>query len=240
MPGFRVVERDGWVWIRSADAGSDASGPPAYPRDRTGFWFEYEYVVEAPVDLILENGLDCSHTGFAHEGLFRSAPQQYVTTRVEETPTGVRATMEDERSGGTRDTRSRLGGRKTIRHVDEIILPHTLRVEYTIGRRRLVTVLICTPEREMRTRVFNRTGVVYGAWTPFVGRYVRRVARKVIRQDVEILNSQGERIRQFGHRDFRAVMADQPAAWMQRVLRAYGEGRTPAAGRPPREVVYRL
>ena len=235
IPAWHTAERDGWIWITPAD-GRNANGtPPAYERDRRFFWFEFEYVIDAPVDLILENGLDCSHTGFAHEGLFRSAPSQFVTTRIEETPSGVRATIEGERATGTEDTRARLGRGKVIRHVDEIVAPHTLRVRYEIGPHRLETILVCTPETPQRTRVFNRNGVRYGRWTPLVGRYVRWIARKVVRQDVEILVSQAERIRQFGRRDFRQVVADQPAVWMQRMLAGRGEGRGRA-----RDIVYRL
>lgn len=232
IPAWRTVERDGWIWITPAN-GQNANGvPPRYERDPRFFWFEFEYVLDAPVDLILENGLDCSHTGFAHEGLFRSAPTQFVTTHLEETPSGVRATIEGERANGAGDTRARLGRGSVIRHVDEIVGPHTLRVWYQIGRHRLETVLVCTPETPQRTRVFNRNGVRYGAWTPLVGRYVRWIARKVVRQDVEILASQAERIRQLG-RDFRHVVADQPAVWMQRVLAGRGGERT-------RDIVYRL
>jgi hypothetical protein len=118
--------------------------------------------------------------------------------------------------------------------VDEVVVPHTLLVTYDIGPHRLVTILVCTPETPQRTRVFNRNGVHYGPWTPVVGRYVRAVARKVVRQDVEILNSQAERVRGFGRRSFRHVVADQPAVWMQRVLAGQGNGCA------SREIVYKL
>lgn len=240
VPSYRVVERDGWIWVRLETNQPEPAEPPAYPQDGRFYWFDLEYLVDAPVDLILENGLDCSHTGFAHEGLFRSAPSQFVTTRIEETATGVRATMLGERAGGARDTRARLGGDRVIRHVDEIVLPHTLNVDYAIGPNRLVTILVCTPETETRTRVFNRNGVCYGLWTPLVGRYVRRVARKVVQQDVDVLSSQAERIRRFGGRDFRNVTADQPAVWMQRVLTRCARGARPDPSRRAREIVYKL
>jgi phenylpropionate dioxygenase-like ring-hydroxylating dioxygenase large terminal subunit len=237
IPGYQVCEQDGWIWIRDA-ASPGAAVPPSHRRDARHYWFEFEYVVEAPFDLILENGLDCSHTGFAHEGLFRSAPTQYVTTHLEETPTGVRSTMIDEQGTASSDLRSRLARRQTIHHSDEIILPHTLKVDYRVGRRHLVTVLICTPEDETRTRVYNRTGVDYGLWTPMVGRYIERLARKVVAQDVEILNSQGECLRRFGRRDFRPVVADQPAVWLQTALR---HAPTPRESlRSPKALVYKL
>ncbi|MGH7517933.1 MAG: Rieske 2Fe-2S domain-containing protein [Gemmatimonadales bacterium] len=240
VPRYAVVEQDGWIWVRLSPWPGQPV-PPSYPRFAGYFWFELEYTVRAPVDLILENGLDCSHTGFAHEGLFRSAPKQFVTARVEETPTGVRAETLGEEAQGANDVRGRLGGKHAIQHVDEVILPHTLRVDYRMGdRAHFITVLVCTPESHMRTRIYNRMGVRYGRITPLVGWYLRRLTRKVVAQDVEILESQAARIRRFGRREFRTVSADLAASWMQRASRLFADGRSPAEPLRRRDVVYKL
>lgn len=239
---FRAVEQDDWIWVHLGEpSAAAASVPPRYERFAGYRWFELQNVVDAPVDLILENGLDCSHTGFAHEGLFRSAPKQFVTARIEETPTGVRVETLEEDGDEARDLRGVLARKKSIRHVDEVILPHTLRVDYWIGdSAHIVTVLVCTPEDERRTRMYTRMGVRYGFVTPIAAWYVRRITRKVVPQDIEILQSQAERIRQFGRREFRNVMADQPAVWMQRAYRRYAVGRPAAGERRSREIVYKL
>ncbi len=238
VPAYGVVEQDDWIWVRLAPGGAD--GPPRYERTRGYRWFELRNVVEAPVDLVLENGLDCSHTGFAHEGLFRSAPTQYVTARIEETPTGVRVETVEQDAGAVHDVRRVLGGHRAIRHIDEVILPHTLKVDYWIGdRAHIVTILVCTPETENRTRLYTRMGVRYGHLTALVGRYVEHVTRKVVPQDLEILESQAARIAQFGGRAFRHVVADQPTVWLQRARRRLDAGGEQAL-RPPRDITYRL
>ncbi|MGD8869581.1 MAG: hypothetical protein PVI01_18325, partial [Gemmatimonadales bacterium] len=238
---FPVEERDDWIWVNLGDARLIDTDPPGYAKSKGYGWFELQNVIRAPVDLILENGLDCSHTGFAHEGLFRSAPSQYVTARIEETETGVRVETIEEDATDSSDIRSVLARKKTIRHIDEVILPHTLKVDYWIGDfAHIVTILVCTPENDMRTRVYTRMGVRYGRLTPIVTRYVHRVTRKVVKQDIEILNSQAERIRQYGKREFRNVMADQPATWMQRVSRACTRGEHPSGALRSREVIYKL
>jgi phenylpropionate dioxygenase-like ring-hydroxylating dioxygenase large terminal subunit len=241
VPAFPVVEQDGWIWLTLAPPGTPTGAPPRYERSPGYRWFELHNTVSAPVDLVLENGLDCSHTGFAHEGLFRSAPTQFVTAVIEETPTGVRVETLEGDTGGARDVRRTLGRGRAIRHVDEVILPHTLKVDYWIGdAAHVVTILVCTPEAGERTRLFTRMGVRYGRLlTPLVGRYVEWLTRRVVRQDLAILESQAERIRGFGGRTFRNVMADQPAAWMQRARRRYEAGERPALLRT-RRVVYRL
>jgi len=240
VPGYAAVEQDGWIWVRLCSRPGQPL-PPPYPRLAGYHWFELQYTVRAPVDLILENGLDCSHTGFAHEGLFRSAPTQFVTARVEETPTGVRAETLGENANGADDVRGRLGRKQAIEHVDEVILPHTLRVDYRIGdTAHFITVLVCTPEARGRTRIYNRMGVRYGRITPIVGRYLQRLTRKVVDQDIEILESQAERIRTFGRREFRTVSADLAAAWMQRAARRLANGRSPAEPLRRRDLVYKL
>jgi phenylpropionate dioxygenase-like ring-hydroxylating dioxygenase large terminal subunit len=237
-PAVRVVEQDDWIWVRLSPGGADA--PPRYDRTPGYRWFELRNVVAAPVDLVLENGLDCSHTGFAHEGLFRSAPTQYATAHIEETPTGVRVETLEQDPGAVHDARRVLGGRRTIRHVDEVILPHTLKVDYWIGdRAHIVTILVCTPEADGRTRLYTRMGVRYGRLTALVGRYVEHITRKVVPQDLEILESQAARIAQFGGRAFRHVVADQPTVWLQRARRRLDAGGGGAL-RPPRDIVYKL
>jgi phenylpropionate dioxygenase-like ring-hydroxylating dioxygenase large terminal subunit len=243
VPTFRAVEQDDWIWVHvgEPEIAASAPPPPRYERSERYGWFELQNVIHAPVDLILENGLDCSHTGFAHEGLFRSAPTQFIRARIEETATGVRVETRGEDATGAKDVRSVLGRNKAIRHVDEVILPHTLKVDYWIGdATHVVTILVCTPEDGMRTRVYTRMGVSDGWLTPLVTRYVRRITRKVVAQDIAILNSQAARIREFGRREFRGVTADLPAVWMQRAYRRFAEGRYPEATLRSRDVTYKL
>jgi phenylpropionate dioxygenase-like ring-hydroxylating dioxygenase large terminal subunit len=237
VPTFSVQEQDGWIWV---SLGGNPEGPPRYPQLSGYGWFELENVVSAPIDLVLENGLDCSHTGFAHEGLFRSAPTQFVSADLEETATGVRVETVEASPRRSWDVRRILGRRREIRHVDEIILPHTLRVDYRMGEDvHVITVLVCTPETAQRTRLHTRMGVRHGVLTPLITRYVEWLTRRIVAQDLAILTSQAERIRQFGGRDFRGVTADLPAAWYQRCTqRAARE----AADRPlrRRRIEYRL
>jgi len=238
---YPVVEQDGWIWVDLAEAGTPFAPPPRYPRDPRYGWFELHNVMDAPLDLILENGMDCSHTGFAHRGLFRSEPTRYATARIEETATGVRVETTEPPGETTRDVRSLLGLKREVRHVDELILPHTLRVDYWMGNlAHIVTILICTPEDDRHTRVYTRMGVYYRWVTGLMTRVVERVTRKVVAQDKAILESQAETIRRFGGRSFRAVVADQPATWIQRAIRRHPEGREPSETLRRREVVYKL
>jgi len=238
---YAVVEQDDWIWVNLAEPGAAIGAPPRYPMDSRYGWFELHNVMDAPVDLILENGMDCSHTGFAHRGLFRSEPTTYATAHIEETPTGVRVETSEPASEATRDVRSLLGLKRQVRHVDELILPHTLRVDYWMGDlAHIVTILVCTPEDDRQTRVYTRMGVYYRAITWLMTPFVHRITRKVVAQDKAILENQAATIRRFGGRAFRTVVADQPATWIQRAIRRHLEGRDSSETLRRREVVYKL
>src|SRR5207249_1335481 len=87
-------------------------------------------------------------------------------------------------------------------------------VDYWIGdHAHVVTILVATPEDDYRTRVYTRMGVRYGWLTPLVTRYVQWVTRKVVAQDIAILNSQAERIRRNSRRPYRRMRS----AWLLRI-----------------------
>ena len=242
VPRHPTIEQDGWIWVWMGGPPEPASAPPAYPRTPGYRWFELHNLMAAPLDLILENGLDCSHTGFAHDGLFRSAPTRFAEARIEETPTGLRVETIEPAPERTRDFRSLLGGRRqAVSHVDEIILPHTLRVDYHLGGRvHIVTILVATPEDEWTTRVYTRMGVRYGAITGLMTPVIHWLTRRIVAQDRAVLENQAATLRAHGERAFRAVVADLPATWFQRVLRRHREGQFPPAELRRRTVQYKL
>ena len=242
VPRYPAVEQDGWIWVWMGGPVQPPGPPPAYPRTPGYGWFELHNLMAAPLDLILENGLDCSHTGFAHDGLFRSAPTRFAEARIEETATGLRVETIEPPPERTRDFRSLLGGhREAVSHVDEIILPHTLRVDYHLGPRvHVVTILVATPEDEWTTRVYTRMGVRYGRITPLMTPVIRLLTRRIVAQDRAVLENQAATLRAHGGRAFRAVVADQPATWFQRTLRRYQQGEFPPAELKNRTVRYKL
>jgi phenylpropionate dioxygenase-like ring-hydroxylating dioxygenase large terminal subunit len=193
--------------------------PPRYPRDRGYAWFEFENLMKAPLDLILENGLDCSHTGFVHPGLFRSEPKQYVRALMQETPTGLRVETVGESREKQRDSRVFFSKGHAVKHVDEFIFPHTIRVDYLAGRRHFITVLVVTPESDGNCRVYTRIGLKIPYVAKLIAPISKRVVGKVIAQDKVILENQAANIESEGKRSFIFMDADAMSAWLLRMLR---------------------
>lgn len=223
VPNYAILEQDGWVWMYGVPGAVPTTQPPSYPKEKGYGWFELHNVVDAPIDLVLENGFDCSHTGFTHEGLFRSRPFQYVDARIEETPTGMQVETLGEKkpkSKGFGDVRVIADADSEIRHIDAFIAPHTLRVDYWTGPgTHIITILVCTPETAERTRMYTRMAVRYGWWTRIMTPLIELLTRVVVRQDKAILNAQAETIRRFGKRSFRLVDSDQPTNAFQKVFK---------------------
>jgi phenylpropionate dioxygenase-like ring-hydroxylating dioxygenase large terminal subunit len=241
VPRYPAVEQDGWVWVHVGDT-PPVAGPPQHPRDDRLRWFELHGLIAAPLDLVLENGVDCSHTGFAHKGLFRSEPTQFVEAVIEETETGVRIeTIGEGRPSDKRDARLLSGGSGPMKHVDEFIAPHTIRVDYWNGdKMHIVTILVCTPEDDSTTRTYTRMGVYYRGLSRVVAPAVELLTRVVVRQDKRILNSQAQQIRAFGRRKFRSVAADTPSAWFQQAFRRALRKAPPSHPLRSKRVTYRL
>jgi phenylpropionate dioxygenase-like ring-hydroxylating dioxygenase large terminal subunit len=197
-------------------------------------------MVNAPMDLVLENGLDCSHTGFAHEGLFRSAPTQFAAVNLEETPTGVRIeTVEEEAARRWDVRRFSVAGVRSATWMRSCCRTPSASITGSVQAYTSSRSWSAPPRPRSAPGSYNRMGVRHGALTPLVTRYVKWLTRKVVAQDVAVLESQAERIRQFGERSFRGVTADLPAAWYQRAGRRATRG---AADRPleHRRIEYRL
>ena len=248
VPSLHAIEQDDWIWVHLTEPYGSPARPPRHAKTPDHRWFELHNVMKAPVDLIVENGVDCGHTGFVHPGLYRSTPQQFIRALLKTTPTGVRIdTLEEQAQTGTRDFRSYLSRNQQITHSDELILPHTVRVVYTtaggtasrFGGLSVITILVCTPEDGDTTRVYTRMGVYYGYLTTPATWFVERLTRNIVAQDKEVLEGQADNIRRFGERRFRTVTADLPTGWVQRAIKQYNEG-TFEARDEVREISYKL
>lgn len=91
---FDVREAHGLVWVRLADGEADLPAFAAEADSRLRKLTCGPYVVETSAPRLVENFLDMSHFAFVHEGWLGSRGASAIDDyRVEETPTGLRATQ---------------------------------------------------------------------------------------------------------------------------------------------------
>ncbi len=239
---FPVLEQDGWVWLFWGQASESERGlPPRYPMHEDNGWFESVRVVKAPPHFILENSFDCVHANFVHAGLARNEPNQNVTAKMEETPTGVRITTTETREGNSSAlTRLVPWLQSDLHHTDELILPFTAHVNYFFGPIHHQTILTCVPIDEDTTRVYTRTGVRAGVVTPLVTAFFRAITPFVIPQDARVLENQARTTKQYGARYGYPQQSDVPGFWAMRAYREFLEGKPARSELRTAEALYRL
>jgi len=187
---------------------------------------------KAPVQACLENFLDCPHATFLHRYWFRAPTAKPVRARVRTLADGVEAEFFEEpreRSFVWWLLAPRRGG---MRHVDRFIAPRTSFVEYEFpnGFRYTITSS-CSAIDGCTTDVYTVISFRYPGLGWLVRLAFEPLARRIIRQDVQMLEAQYANIARFGEPRFANTRADllikHIAAWRGALAR--GE-QPPAAG----------
>lgn len=201
---YPVIEQDDqlWVWIGSD---SPSQAPFHFPKYGAKGWasFFMRTGFSAPVEDCLENFLDVPHTIFVHPGLFRGNVQRPTRARIRRTHDSVEVEFIDEgplQGFGPRLLFSRGAVRK---HTDRFILPSISRVDYTFHGESgeesgFVITSQCTQREEYSVDVV--TAITWKLPVPvwIVKPFLKWYCRRVIQQDVDILEVQGEQLKTFG------------------------------------------
>ncbi len=237
---FHVRRADGTLWATLA------SEPPpfatSWPVLRSGRYrtFELTRIVACSAPWVLENFVDCAHTGFVHAGLFRGPPSQPVSARIEERPTGVHIETFGETNSDSLLARLLVPSGEPPRHTDELIFPAAIRVDYHFGEHHIVTTSICLPEDDTTTRIFTRVSVSFGVASRAVRAVVRVLTSRILDQDQVILEDQQRQQDTRGDHEMFSLTSDAPAAWVARAFRAYVAGESPPVPLRMKDVRYRL
>jgi phenylpropionate dioxygenase-like ring-hydroxylating dioxygenase large terminal subunit len=200
MRAYPAAESDGhlWVWLGE---GPPPAPPSRFPHGGEPGWstFFMHTRFEAPVEECLENFLDVPHTLLVHPGLFRGKAQRPTRARVRRGDGWVEAEFLDEKPLEGLGPRLLFPRGTRMRHTDRFLLPSVSRVDYTFGdRHAFVITSQCTQREEfvvdVTTAITWRLPVPAALARPFLRWYCRRV----ILQDVAVLERLGEQVRQFG------------------------------------------
>lgn len=209
VPAYQAREQDGYVWVFSGERDPSERAPFALPHRGEPGWGNAQFtaLIKNSVDNVVENFIDCPHTGYVHGGLFRQPASHLAETVVSATTDSVTIVIDEEQ-----EARSVLGrllvGKSRVEHVDRFFLPSIVQVSYAFGPERQITgVQICTPVAPFLTKVFVYVTWRLGWLTPLIAPLVPVVGRVILNQDLAILENQGEQVRRHGAH-FCSVPAD--------------------------------
>lgn len=233
--GYRVVERDGfvWVWLSAKDPKDTLTPEPFRLEQLDGFEAPHRYVhvrrslrVEGTLHGTLENILDVPHTAFLHGGLFRTAEKKNeIEAIVSRSQDRVVAEFvgEPRPEGVIGRVLSPSGG--VVQHWDRFFLPSVAQVEYRIGtENHVVVTTVCTPVSEtvtiMHAVASLRTRIPITPLAPFAG----PLAWRILGQDKEILKAQTDLVDRFGSERFSSTPIDLLGPYILHLLKKAEQG----------------
>lgn len=128
-----------------------------------------------------------------------------------------------------------------MRHTDRFIAPRTSRVDYEFpGGLHYVITSCCTPIDPKNTQVYT----VISFRHPTLGALVRLLfeplSRRIIRQDVDMLDAQYANVERFGGAHFAHTRADLLGRHIADWRRALAAGTPPPAAGEVQDVVVRI
>ena len=209
LPAYPTGESQGYVWVFMGEA--PVAGPFRFPHLGEPGWTSFRMTTAFPASAFacLENFLDVPHTVFVHRGWFRTRSLRQLSTRVRRFAARVEAEFRDEPVA-----RSLVGALffppdRPLQHRDRFLMPAISRVDYRFGSdRHFIITSQCTPVSDRETLVYTVITFRFGRIGPLVRLVFEPLARRIIRQDVEILARQSQQLDRFGGPRFASVETD--------------------------------
>lgn len=213
-----ILEHGDSVWICFSN--TPVTFMPFWPElfndNKPYEYCELQRTVRSQVEPILENFIDCTHTGFVHDGILRGYPSQKVEATISTTPRGVLIKTIGEKMASATVTKLFNYKHTDVYHTDELILPHTVRVEYVFGKKHVVASSICAPIDDERTMIYTRVYLKWPFFRKIVLMYLKYSTSVILDQDKIILEDQDQNLKIFGNLFRLKIAADAGAIAIRR------------------------
>lgn len=221
VPARVVREQDGFVWIwGSADVppSRDPFSLPDLGNGPTVGEVIFRRDIECTVHASVENALDVPHTAFLHGGLFRKSGQgPKVEAERTDLPDGVEVRYVGEPAAFGP---LRLPGNATFDHWDRFFLPSIAQVEYRVGEALHITnSILHLPLSATRTRAWFVLRFRSPLPASVIAPIVRARGKKILQQDIDILEHQTRNIRRFGGERYTSTDLDLLGSAIWRLMR---------------------
>ena len=239
---FPAQEQDGYVWVYM---GEDVpkTAPFKFPHVGERRWstFRMRTRFQTDVEACLENFLDCPHTAYVHKGWFRNHDTSQLKAYVRTRDGVAEAEFENEPVSPSVITRLFYPRGRKPRHTDRFIMPSVSRVDYEFGPdRHFIISSACTSVSDWETQVYTVITFCFGHIAPAVRLVFEPMARRILRQDVDILTLHGQQMRKLGGPRYSHVETDLLGIEIQRMRRRCEHGEPPQQQEVERAVIMRF
>lgn len=229
---YPLIEQDGYVWVWVGDHAPEGKLPFKLPHQGEAGWAHMRIKCTIPnaVENVIENFIDCPHTGYVHGGLFRTPASHMARTKVQAVEDGVIIDIEEENQTESLLGRLLVPKGARVTHRDRFYLPSIVQVAYGFGPEKQITGFqLCTPVEDFVTEVYVYVTWKLGWLTHLIRPFVPHVGKTVLMQDMGVLVNQGEMVKRYG-RQFTSAPADTANLWIQacRARAMSGDGPVPS------------
>ncbi len=212
LESFEVKEQDGLLWVWMGIKSSPDKSPFVMPKYSAPGWGAYYMKTrfQNNVTNLVENFMDVPHTIFVHKGWFRDRSRKKVPTEVKRTKDSVLVTYDQPQDAIGFTERLLNPKRLPIVHTDKFYMPNVTRVDYEFGaeERAFIITSTCTPMSETETEVYTLISYKLGLLNHLGRFFLPAYTRKVIEQDVDIMEIQGRALKHYGDHEFSSTPAD--------------------------------
>lgn len=229
VKSYPTQEQDGYIYVQLSDNRSEEFEPFAMPYYQEPGWETVRVInrFRNNVTNCAENFIDIPHTVFVHPGVFRTSRQQPIKMSVERRNGSTFVEYHNETTNLGWYSRFLNWKGYEIRHTDSFHMPNITSVEYDMGpHRRLFITSQSIPETENSTLVYTDVTYNYGLWTKMARPFVHWTAQHIIRQDIKILDIQGEAIAKYGSH-FTNTPADTIHVFVESIRNKIAAGEDP-------------
>jgi len=221
--GFKCVEQDSVIWVYTGDD-EPTSGPSwRFPQIDHKEWTSYFMVTDFnnEVTNLAENFMDVPHTVYVHDKWFRKKSHIKVPVLVEMKNGRVLCTYNQENDKIGFASWILNPHKDKMIHTDEFIFPNITRVDYLFGENGFIINSQMTPISSMQTKVYTYIAFRISWWsrffsfitTPLMNYYTR----KVIQQDVDIMDIQNKGLTSGHQPPFQSTEADELHLYVERL-----------------------
>ncbi|MEQ1877242.1 MAG: aromatic ring-hydroxylating dioxygenase subunit alpha [Bdellovibrionia bacterium] len=208
---YQVREQEGYVYVRLNEKPAEDFQPFPIPHIGEKGWKHIRLVhkFNNNVTNCAENFVDVPHTVFVHPTIFRNATNEKFGAVVRRENGAVQVEYKNERKNLGIFSRFLNPSGGEIVHRDNFYMPNVTCVEYIFGpKRHFYITSQCVPETEDETLVYTDLTYDYGIWNFLSGPIVRKQAKIIIGQDVEILNNQMKTMKRYNEKFIHNAQAD--------------------------------